>query len=162
MEETYQLEKQIWTERDFDVMGWHDSNIHAICFSQLKEYKLVFDIDYIFNWMHPLEGETYFKFWIAPCTLIFENVYNLVFDFETPLYEFTISEITKNSPQLPQNAEYKENETEYNWVIDTFNGEISFKSTGYKQYVRQQPKLVTEQELDFESRGGISFNSKFI
>jgi hypothetical protein len=30
--EEYELEKWIWTEADFDVMGWHDSSIHALAF----------------------------------------------------------------------------------------------------------------------------------
>lgn len=47
----YQLEKYLWTEEDFNQMGWHDSNIYAIAFGENFEFKL--DIDYIFQWVHP-------------------------------------------------------------------------------------------------------------
>jgi hypothetical protein len=32
MKHEYKIEKWIWTEADFDVMGWHDSQIHAMAF----------------------------------------------------------------------------------------------------------------------------------
>ncbi|MEJ6979425.1 hypothetical protein WG906_03130 [Pedobacter sp. P351] len=47
----YDLENQIWTEQDFDNMGWHDSSIYGIAFG--RPYELSFDIDYIFKWVEP-------------------------------------------------------------------------------------------------------------
>ena len=70
---TYQLEKKIWTDADFDKMGWHDSNIYKI---RLTE-DLELDIDYILQWNKPgLEGLP-FTFWVAPATLVFKNIRNL-------------------------------------------------------------------------------------
>jgi len=163
MEEKYHLEKQLWTEVDFDFMGWHDSHVYAVSFSSLeKEYEFMLDIDYIFKWVSPLEGETYFKFWIAPCTLIFENVYDLVIDLEISVpSEITIGDIIRKNPKTPKGVDYIEKDVEYDWLIETFNGDISFKSTGYKQYVRQHPKLTENQEIDFENRAGVSFSKEF-
>ena len=50
MEEGYSLEKLVWTEDDFNKMIWHDCNIYALAFDKYT-YKLMFDIDYIFDWM---------------------------------------------------------------------------------------------------------------
>jgi hypothetical protein len=46
MPNTYQLDKWLWTESDFEIMGWHDSNIYAVTFSPEK-FEIAFDIDYI-------------------------------------------------------------------------------------------------------------------
>ena len=55
MKQEYKLEKWIWTEADFDVMGWHDSQIHATAFFP-EDFELVLDIDYIFDWVHPYDS----------------------------------------------------------------------------------------------------------
>ena len=71
MEEKYHLEKQLLTEDDFDFMGWHDSPVYAVSFSSLEKMSMFM----LCKWVNPLEGETYFEIWIAPCTLIFENAF---------------------------------------------------------------------------------------
>ena len=52
MTESFQPEKWIFTEADYESMGWHDSNIHAISFLP-ETFELVLDIDYILQWIHP-------------------------------------------------------------------------------------------------------------
>ncbi|MDV4012483.1 hypothetical protein BAY06_08330 [Elizabethkingia anophelis] len=42
--------KDIWTDMDFEQMGWHDNYIHAIVFPN-ENQKLVLDMDYIFKWV---------------------------------------------------------------------------------------------------------------
>jgi len=123
MSEPYTLEKALWTEEDFEVMGWHDNTIHA--FSIDNRYRFLLDIDYIFTWVHPKPGKRYFKFWIAPSTLIFENVLDLVFDMEISApHHRKIDSITKTNPTRPTNAEFIGREAEYEWVIETLQGEI--------------------------------------
>ncbi len=46
---TYQLEKNIWTDTDFEKMGWHDNHIYKI--RLIKDLEL--DIDYILQWNSP-------------------------------------------------------------------------------------------------------------
>jgi hypothetical protein len=41
------------------------------------------------------------------------------------------------------------------------NGEMTFKSVGFKQYVRQQPILLGTQKLELEARGEVSFGTVF-
>ena len=85
----------------------------------------------------------------------------LVIDLEISVpSEITINDITRNNPQTPKNVDYIEKDVEHDWLIETFNGNISFKSTGYKQYVRQNPMLTENQEIDFEIRGGVSFSKE--
>ncbi len=152
--EQYKFDKFIWTENDFDQMNWHDSPIHAIAFGD--NFKLLMDIDYIFEWV--LKGEKYI-FWIAPCTLVFENVYNLAFDVGPTTPGFTIDFVTMENRQRPKNSEYIDRDTEFDWTIEMQEGTITFKSVGFKQYVRQLPKLLRRQKLTLIERGGLSFES---
>ena len=153
MNDTYQLEKTIWTDTDFEIMSWHDCPVHAFSFD--NENKLTLDIDYIFKWVLE-KNKRNFKFWISPCTLVFENVYDIVFESDHTV--IIIDNISRENHQRPKNAEYINRDLEYDWIIETTVGEISFKSVGFKQYVRQAPVFIGMQELALEARGGISFD----
>jgi hypothetical protein len=155
MPELYQLSKKLWTDADFEVMSWHDCPIHAISFS--KDHKLMFDIDYIFKWVLTKNKKRY-QFWIAPCTLVFENVYNI--QFESDHTTLIIDNVSRENPKTPKNAAYIDREVEFSWIIETTVGEIDFTSVGYRQYVRREPVLVNTQGLALPDRGGISFDER--
>jgi hypothetical protein len=48
----YTIQKPVWTEADFEQMGWHDVHIHAVAFRP-EIFELWLDIDYIFGWVDP-------------------------------------------------------------------------------------------------------------
>ncbi len=156
MAEKYALEKWIWTESDFEQMGWHDARIHAIAFLP-DSFEFVLDIDYILQWVRPAENETYYKFWVAPATLIFDNVHALRIDLE-PFAGVEIQDIHRADPRKPKNAEYIDRDTEWRWVIEAQEGEISLRAVGYKQYFRGEPVFVSGQSLELGVRGGFSFD----
>ena len=153
IKEVYHPEKTLWTETDFDIMSWHDCPVHGLLFD--KENKLLFDIDYLFRWVLT-EDKRKYKFWISPCTLVFENVYNIV--FESDYTTIIIDNISRENPQRPKNVEHIKKDLEYDWLVETTAGVICFKSVGFKQYVRQAPVLTEMQELDLKIRNGINFN----
>lgn len=148
----FKLEKNIWTEADFKNMVWHDNPIHALTFND--NFELLLDIDYIFEWV--LKEDKY-SFWISPCTWVFENVYNLTFDIGPASPGLTVDTVMKENPQRPKNSEYINRDLEFDWKIELQEGTISFKSIGFKQYVRQSPILLRSQKLSHEERNGISF-----
>jgi hypothetical protein len=154
MIEPYELEKWIWTDADYEQMGWHDCQVHAISFIP-KNFEIAFDIDYIFKWVNPLPGETYFKFWITPATLVFENVYELKMELDEPDFELDIVE--RNEPRKPRNSDYIKKDKEWLWTLEAHRGSLSFRSIGYKQYIRKQPILSEIHVLETDLRGGISF-----
>lgn len=152
--EGYNLDKWIWTTDDFEKMGWHDCKIHAVAFDEFN-YKLLFDIDYIFKWGGP-EDDGYYRFWISPVTLIFENVYDIDINLGFGLGTI-IEDLERINPSKPHNSDYIKKDIEWEWIIETQNGRISFKSVGYTQYVRKVPVYKNVQEIGFEERGGYSF-----
>lgn len=151
----FKLEKRVWTEADFDIMGWHDCTIYAVAF--LSQFELAFDIDYIFQWVQPQGEETNFSFCVSQATLVFENVY----DFDAVLHfhssRIKIDAIKRESPSRPRNAEYIGKETEWEWTIDCQQGDISFHSVGYNLFARAEPVLIASQTLDENTRN-ISFD----
>jgi hypothetical protein len=150
----YQLEKWLWTEADFEQMGWHDSHIHAVAFLP-EQFEVAFDIDYVLQWVQPSEDQ-YYRFWVAPATLVFENVHHLKVDLE-PFDAVEIADLHREDPQRPINADYISRDTEWRWRIETHQGDISLRSIGYKQYFRRPPVFGTSQSLDLVARGGFSF-----
>jgi hypothetical protein len=144
---SYQLEKSLWTNHDFENMSWHDCKLFAISFGD--NFQLLFDIDYIFKWVQT--GET-FKFWVSPCTLVFENVYDLEIQMDRISAGIDIDEINRDNSQRPRNADFVKVDTEFDWTIDTQQGSLYFKSIGYKQYVRQIPKLVRGQYFGLKTK----------
>ncbi len=138
--------KEIWTDLDFEEMGWHDSEVYA--FWPLRE-DLVFalDIDYIFQWVHHPQR---FSFWVAPCTLRFEGVLhlrmNLDFDNRVGLY---ILDISRTNPR----PLHTRNGTAWDYRIETDAGDITFEASSYQQFVRKQPVHGYGQSLQRDPLG---------
>ncbi len=137
---TYELEKSIWTDTDFDKMGWHDNQVYKV---RLTE-DLELDIDYILQWNKPdLEGLP-FTFWVAPATLVFKKIKNLTFDFAIGFENgFEIDDIEKPT---------KENQNK--WTIITQQGEFQFDCDGYEQFIRQEPFFEFGQTISYTRRNG--------
>jgi hypothetical protein len=73
--------------------------------------------------------------------------------------QFVILEITRSDPKPPKNEYYINNNIiERDWLIETLHGEMSFSSTGYKQYVRRKPQLNPNGKFHPDERGGGSFS----
>jgi len=138
----YNLEKRIWTDIDFDDMGWHDNHIYKIRMAE----DLEMDIDYILQWNKPdIEGLP-FTFWIAPATLIFKRVKDLIFDFNTGL----------NDPFEIEEIERTEIENKSKWTIICRQADIQFTCDGYEQFIRQEPFFEFEQTIPYVRRYGYS------
>jgi hypothetical protein len=155
MIEQYHLEKAIWTEADFDDMGWHDARVHAVAFLS-DTWELALDLDYVFKWVEQDEPSKHYVFWVAPCTLVFSNVVNLELDL-SPYENVTINDITRTDPSVPRNAENIGKSTDWKWTIECADGALTFRSVGFTQYVRQSP-VLGRQSIPLHSRGGISFS----
>lgn len=154
MSEIYELEKWVWTEDDFDAMDWHDCRIYALAFH--SQFEFVLDIDYIFEWVCPAAGDTHFNFWVSPATLAFENAFDLEISLAPYLEGIDINEIRREEAPCPENADTDANQTGWKWIIDCQEGEITFRSAGYQQFIRSTPSFSSFQQLGREIQG-VSF-----
>lgn len=131
-----------WSEKDFEQMGWHDSALYSISFP-FDDLSLKLDLDYIMEWKL-MEDPLLSKFYICPCSLIFEDVLNLRinmgFENSAGLY---ISEIKRNNPTLSPNKKY----TLWNYEIITDQGGVSFISAGFEQIALKDPIWSNEFAL---------------
>jgi hypothetical protein len=154
--ESFNLEKHIWTQDDFKFMGWHDATIWS-SFANTETYEFSLDLDYIFKWVEPEGTDKYFKFWVAPVTMIFENVSDVKFDIESRQGDIEIADLYMENPKLTPNGKF----TEHTFRFECQEGVITLQATGFKMYVRQNPTLSKYQGLDVEVRGGVNFGKVF-
>lgn len=154
-EENRNLEKWLWTQDDYDQMGWHDATIRAIAFLPEAD-EIALDIDYIFEWIDPAKGETYFNFRVSPATLVFENINDVIINLEL-FDDVQLQNISRGDSRKPRNAEFIGHDREWNWTFDANVGDITLWSIGYKQFIRQAPVLTHNQILSLDERGGFSF-----
>lgn len=134
--------KDIWTDVDFEEMGWHDSYIYNISFPD-ENQKLILDIDYIFKWVLD-ETSNLYNFWVSPAKLTFLDVLDLRIDLDFQnTVGLDIQDINRSNPRLYPNGK----DIKWDYLILTDNGSISFESSGYIQNIIKQPILSTSQIL---------------
>ena len=148
------LKKRIYTEEDFDKMLWHDCNIYSFAVFP-DEFEIAFDLDYIFEWIKE-DNHEYYKFWVSPVTLVFENIYDICFDVETN-GKLEIDSITRENPKTPKNVEYISKKIEWQWNINCQQGLISLMSVGFKMFIKAEP-ILNSQYLGLKKRNGTNFN----
>ncbi|MDQ4121940.1 MAG: hypothetical protein M3209_10895 [Acidobacteriota bacterium] len=154
MSDIFHLHNFIWTTQDFEKMNWRDASIYAFAFLP-KRAEFVLDIDYILQ--RTAQNESQPGFLIAPATLVFENVWELKIELE-PDRQIEIINIARSEPRNPKNPELLNREIEGKWTIETNQGDVAFRATGYKQHFKGLPLFGLEKTLDLDLRGGFSFS----
>ena len=151
------LEKAVWTDGDFDTMGWHDARVHAIAFHEDEHNaELLLDLDYIVRWIDPEPPAEHFTFLVAPATLVFETVWNL--DGELGTASRTLLQAQDIHRRDPENDRQREMGLQP-WVVEWSHGhELTMLASGFRQHFRRRPVLVASQRLELDERGGISFD----
>ncbi|MGZ5475770.1 MAG: hypothetical protein ACXW29_04920 [Thermoanaerobaculia bacterium] len=146
------LEKTQWTDADFEELSWHDNFIHSIHLdAHAFESRLRLEIDHIIQWVSPAPDS--YAFWVAPASLVFENVTDLKIDIEfdqsgyqVVIHQVSIHGITR-APVPVQKICF--DRPYYIWTIETNwpAGEITFGASGFVQTLHAQPVLTSEQQL---------------
>jgi hypothetical protein len=150
--------RAVWSDADFEQMGWHDATVWGIAFVHSPTFgapgELVLDIDYIVQWIEPVPPDEYFTFAVAPATLVFHEVWKAQGDldaFDTVAFE--IDSIERGEPENDQQREQNVRP----WIIEGSIGLIVVAS-GFDQHFRCRPiGPLKRQHLRYEERGGISF-----
>jgi hypothetical protein len=125
------LSKAVWTDADFEQMGWHDATLWSWKYSsKTKELKL--DIDYIVRWIEPKLPNGSYSFVVAPATLVF---YGATQPGET---------LDKNQGELIEILDLEKDGDTYQLIHMPvgFGDErtTQFKATGYQQVFREAPR----------------------
>jgi hypothetical protein len=145
------IEKAVWTESDFEVMGWHDCRVHAFTLEPYEDEsgKLLVDLDYITQWVQPTQLGTSFSFWVAPATLVFDAAW--AFEAEvSPYSNFALDLDRIERSDLDQFGRSR-------WTLDGHQFTARLLAPGFKQFLRRAPIASPHQSLSMEARGGVSF-----
>jgi hypothetical protein len=137
-----------WTEADFERMSWHDTHVHGLQIEgggQNGTGTFALDLDYIVEWLPPIEGA--FQFRLAPATLIFYDVFALKIDLNwvgAAMTPFSMSSIGRK--KLAHDS--------WAWSIGVNwpEGFITFESTRFTQVLRAPLITKSEQYLEPEER----------
>jgi len=149
------IDKWIRSDEDFKEMSWHDVVIHAFATNnemlsgsdeepRFESQQLILDIDYVLNWRESY-AERRADYWVSPATLVFEGISDLNVNFrsESGIRLLVIYTIGREGRR---------------WSISLGEGQISFDSAGFKQYIRREPILKSHfTYLTDSERGGFSF-----
>jgi hypothetical protein len=153
--EIFELEKPFWDDGDFSKMGWHDVTIWSML-ANSDDFEFLIDLDYIFEWVMPKEGETYLKFWVAPATMVFENAHDVNIDITSSQGTIQIADLRREPFLKILNDKF----TEHTYHFECQEGEISLVATGFKMVVRRNPELLQRQRFGLVQRQGVSFSRK--
>ena len=146
------VDKTVWTQADFDAMGWHDNAVHAVALEPVPDHpgRLLLDLDYIVEWVPAEPPATTLSFWICPATLVFDRAWDLTADISLQGWGFQLflSAIRRSGPD------------ERGWSGWTLAGDrftIELSAPGFTQYLRRPPVHSPRPWLSVEDRGGFSF-----
>lgn len=155
MSEPYQLEKALWTSDDFERMGWHDARVWAM--TACEEVGALFlDLDYIFLWVAPERRKEIYRFWVAPVTMVFKGAFEIEIDIKSQNGAIQVDDLHRTDPRQ-EGAN-----TSYRFEFKCHEGAISLRAADYQFYVRSKPRLISEQWLSLEERGGISVERRAV
>jgi hypothetical protein len=157
MNDPYHLEKALWTSDDFEAMGWHDSRVWAMVAAE-ESYEFAMDLDYIFKRVHPGPGEASFRFWVAPVTMVFENAHDVSIKIESRQGGMEVADLRRGEPKPTPNGA----RTDYLYRFECQEGTVSLRATGYRLYVRSEPRLMDGQCFSLAERGGISVERRAV
>ena len=138
---------------DFEKIQWHDNAIHAFRIIEGEICgDLIFDIDFIVEWLPPIEGA--YRFRVAPSDLTFHEVSDLVVSINyaaasAAVGPMTIHEIHRESFTYPNGYSSFLWKIELNWPP---NSSISFCSNRFNQSQRIEPITTGAQYLSPEER----------
>jgi hypothetical protein len=148
-------ERAVVTSASSDDLSWHwhDNLIYGLKLHigdhERQEWHsdLIFDIDFILEWLCQPSGE--FQFRVAPATLVFHQVGDLSLAIDhgdsggrNGLTEWAINCVTRD--RLDRPFDY------WRWTIGLSmpsGGIIAFCSSGFTQTLRSEPTLSLEQRL---------------
>lgn len=155
------LEKCVWTDDDFEQLGWHDASMHAMAIDWdlveledgrqiLRGPDLLFDIDYIVRWIEPDQKGGNYEFEVAAATLVFEDAWGIKGELEPHALD---------PPQLLDLHREDRNEHGYwSWHLDGDSFDMRLSSRRLRQHFRTQPLAAGQSQcLTGRQRGGLSF-----
>ena len=154
-----ELENRVWTDADFEGMGWHDASLHGIAFVEGDEPwlgTLLLDIDYIVEWVQPEPPSRSFSFHVAPATLAFEEAIDIRMELAAASVTFGVALQILRVHRTPPKAEALAR-THFDYRIEGSGFDLRLTAARYRQHFRAAPIVSGRQTLSVAQRGLPSF-----
>ena len=147
----------VFTEANFDGLSWHDNPVYGLFIDNdvnLWKSDLIFDIDFIVEWLCGVGSRPQFK--IAAATLTFHHVTDLKIGVDwgdngqqVAVAEMALDHITR---QRVEKQLICLDRPYYRWSLCLNSphpgGAISFGASGFTQILRQEPVICDKQKLE--------------
>ncbi|MCG5446418.1 hypothetical protein NIE79_004989 [Micromonospora sp. NIE79] len=165
------LRKATLTDQDLVEASWDYCRIHALAVTDdegppensILDYRedddldptapsaleLHLDLDYIVRRIDPGPMRQV-HFWVAPATLIFHNVWDIVGSLRSICMPFELKGLRQ---------EGRSRSSEPCWHLEGRDLDLMFQASSYTLYLRQPPRYGS-RVLRMAERGGISFDPK--
>lgn len=139
--------KKIWDNKDFEVMGWHDSRLYSVSFPD-ENFELKFSLDYIFK-TEKINDSAY-NFWVSRCSLVFKNVSDVQINlyFENSI-GIDVQELKRTNNRKSPNGK----STIWDYILETDKGNIQFSATGFVQKMLFDPRKTESMDLGINYQG---------
>lgn len=157
-----ELDRAVWTDDDFDSMGWHDASVHGIGFVEGEQPwlgRLLLDIDYIVEWVRPVPPSTSLSFRVAPATLVFEEAIDLSLRLSAGSVTFGVALQVLRLHRGRARSEALA-PTHHDYRIEGADFDLRFTAARYRQVFRSRPVASPRQTLSAARRGLPSFSTE--
>ena len=84
--------------------------------------------------------------------MVFENAYDISIKIESAQGGIEVADLRREELRRSPNGTL----TEYLYRFECQEGVISLRATGYRLYVRMEPRLMQSQYFSLADRGGVS------
>ncbi len=144
------LERKVFNQADFELLGWHDSCIYSVAFNETTN-NLIFNIDYIIKWIYPEEHkrDNTFDFWVSPAILIFRDVFSWEINLkaENCAMQFEIIHISR-SKSMTKTIKVSDL-FDYSFECSPDNSEIKiYENVKFDMYILSDPIYCLGQAIE--------------
>ena len=130
----------------------HDTYIYGYGIDG-KKHELYFDVDII---IECIKKDDSYRFKVCPATIVFKNVWDIVFDISTD-DDIIVSQVGTVLCGTPRNSEYINCKNEYEVNIECLQGSISFKTIGGHLVIKGEEKIMDKVNIGISPQRPISF-----
>ncbi len=125
--------------------SWYNCQVRALAFSpESKEF--ILDVDYIFQWIDPTPTNEFYSFLMAPCTIVFQNAFDLQFEIGSYVGGLTLDTLCKT--EVTDRRRVNKNYEGAIWQreLECVEGSIAFLASGYTAYAREATAIVSNMK----------------
>ena len=133
------------TSADMGQLGFHDCRVSGIRWDASR-FEVAFDLDYIVEWVAPMDGDGSYRFWISPAELRFANVDDVRIELEwsSLALQCSVRDLHRRGKRITPSGE-----DQWCWELELSEpeGRIVLWATDFELNIHAAPTLCATQEL---------------